>query len=106
MKKKPRFFCDNCGCEVSRDVKSCPECGRFFASVRCPACTYSGPDEMFQGGCPMCGYSAPPPPKTREEKPRRHEEPDSYDQPSVWTYIIPIIFIAAIIAFLSYFITR
>jgi len=63
---------------------------------------------MFQGGCPMCGYSAPPQPpsKKRSKKNRRQKETDSYDQPSIWTYIIPIIFIAAIIAFLSYFITR
>ena len=56
-KKKPRFFCDNCGYEVGSEVKACPYCGRFFASVRCPSCTYSGPDRMFQNGCPMCGYS-------------------------------------------------
>ncbi|MCL2176152.1 MAG: hydrogenase maturation nickel metallochaperone HypA, partial [Treponema sp.] len=33
MKKKPRFFCDNCGYEVSSDVKLCPYCGRHFASI-------------------------------------------------------------------------
>jgi len=68
MKKKPRFFCDHCGQEVSSDVKSCPRCGRYFASVRCPACEYSGPDEMFGGGCPMCGYSAPVSPKVPAAK--------------------------------------
>jgi predicted RNA-binding Zn-ribbon protein involved in translation (DUF1610 family) len=57
--KKPRFFCEHCGAEVGRDVKACPRCGRFFASVRCPACGFSGEEKLFAGGCPVCGYSAP-----------------------------------------------
>ncbi|MDR2029525.1 MAG: zinc-ribbon domain-containing protein, partial [Treponema sp.] len=24
----PRFFCENCGAEVPRSAKSCPQCGR------------------------------------------------------------------------------
>jgi predicted RNA-binding Zn-ribbon protein involved in translation (DUF1610 family) len=63
--KKPRFFCDNCGAEVGRHEKSCPKCGRFFASVRCPACGFSGEEALFTGGCPACGYSAPGPAKKR-----------------------------------------
>jgi uncharacterized membrane protein YvbJ len=59
VKKKPRFFCDNCGAEVGRDEKACPRCGRFFASVRCPACGFSGEERLFASGCPVCGYSAP-----------------------------------------------
>ncbi|MCL2128086.1 MAG: hypothetical protein FWH38_07520, partial [Treponema sp.] len=58
--KKPRFFCDNCGEEVGRNAKSCSRCGRFFASVRCPACGFSGDESAFSAGCPSCGYSAPP----------------------------------------------
>jgi uncharacterized membrane protein YvbJ len=58
--KKPRFFCDNCGAEVGQAAKSCPKCGRYFASVRCPKCGYTGRDEDFARGCPVCGYSAPP----------------------------------------------
>jgi predicted RNA-binding Zn-ribbon protein involved in translation (DUF1610 family) len=58
--KKPRFFCDNCGAEVEMAAKSCPKCGRFFASVRCPKCGYTGRDDDFAHGCPACGYSAPP----------------------------------------------
>jgi predicted RNA-binding Zn-ribbon protein involved in translation (DUF1610 family) len=57
--KRPRFFCDNCGAEVGRDEKACPRCGRFFASVRCPACGFSGEERLFASGCPACGYSAP-----------------------------------------------
>jgi len=107
MKKKPRFFCDHCGQEVSRDVKSCPNCGRYFASVRCPSCTYSGPDEMFQGGCPMCGYSAPPPPKTPERKfPKVKKKYNNSDPLPTWTYIVTIVILLAVIAFFSHFITR
>jgi uncharacterized membrane protein YvbJ len=60
MNKKPRFFCDNCGCEVDRNAKACPQCGRYFASVRCPSCGFTGDEQAFSGGCPSCGYSAPP----------------------------------------------
>ncbi|MDR0998592.1 MAG: zinc ribbon domain-containing protein, partial [Treponema sp.] len=56
--KAPRFFCDNCGAEVDRDTKKCPQCGRFFASVRCPRCGYTGPEGNFAIGCPACGYSS------------------------------------------------
>jgi len=58
--KKPRFFCDNCGIEVSRDTKACPQCGRFFAQVRCPACGFTAEESAFMRGCPSCGYSSPP----------------------------------------------
>ncbi|GHV92741.1 hypothetical protein AGMMS50268_32440 [Spirochaetia bacterium] len=56
--KKPRFFCDNCGAEVKQNTKSCPQCGRFFASVRCPKCGFTGSEDLFRSGCPACGYSA------------------------------------------------
>ena len=60
LSKKPRFFCDNCDTEVERGARACPTCGRFFASVRCPACGYTGEENAFLRGCPSCGYSAPP----------------------------------------------
>lgn len=56
--KKPRFFCESCGIEVPRDAKNCPQCGRYFASVRCPACDFIGEEALFRGGCPVCGYSS------------------------------------------------
>jgi ssDNA-binding Zn-finger/Zn-ribbon topoisomerase 1 len=59
MSKKPRFFCDNCGTEVGRNVNTCPNCGRFFASVRCPKCNYTADEASFKKGCPACGYSVP-----------------------------------------------
>ncbi|MDR2177536.1 MAG: hypothetical protein LBP20_05780 [Treponema sp.] len=58
--KKPHFFCDNCGAEVEMSAKNCPACGRFFASVRCPKCGFTGKDEDFIRGCPVCGYSTVP----------------------------------------------
>ncbi|MDR1095031.1 MAG: hypothetical protein LBL31_01435 [Spirochaetaceae bacterium] len=52
----PLFYCDNCGTEVSQSEPSCPHCGRKFASIRCPACGFSGEEDMFDDGCPECGY--------------------------------------------------
>ncbi|MCL2186719.1 MAG: hypothetical protein FWB86_12840 [Treponema sp.] len=104
MKKKPRFFCDHCGYEVGRDVKSCPKCGRYFAAVRCPSCGYSGPDEMFQGGCPMCGYSAPPP--DANVKQNKNRKGSSFEPLPAWTYIVSAIVLLVILALVSYLITR
>ena len=56
--KKPRFFCESCGTEVPRDARNCPKCGRYFASVRCPSCEFTGEETLFKGGCPVCGYSS------------------------------------------------
>ncbi|MCL2442482.1 MAG: zinc ribbon domain-containing protein [Treponema sp.] len=109
MKRKPRFFCDNCGYEVGSEVKTCPYCARIFASVRCPACDFSGPDRMFQNGCAMCGYSAPPPPKQpKSPKPRpplRKSPPEAQPLP-FWTYIITFITLFLAVALLSWFITK
>jgi RNA polymerase subunit RPABC4/transcription elongation factor Spt4 len=58
--KSPKFFCENCNAEVPRDAKNCPKCGRYFASVRCPACDFIGEEAFFKEGCPVCGYSASP----------------------------------------------
>jgi ssDNA-binding Zn-finger/Zn-ribbon topoisomerase 1 len=57
--KSPRFFCDNCGSEVGRNVRTCPRCGRFFGAVRCPVCGFTGEEGRFKNGCPSCGYSSP-----------------------------------------------
>ena len=57
MHKQPKFFCENCNSEVRRDAMICPHCGRFFASVRCPACEFTGTHKEFKDGCPSCGYA-------------------------------------------------
>lgn len=59
MKNVAKFFCENCGAEVPGNSKFCRQCGRFFASVRCPACGITGPNEKFRKGCPNCGYAVP-----------------------------------------------
>jgi len=56
--KNPRFFCENCNEEVPRNAKNCPKCGRYFASVLCPSCGFSGEETLFREGCPACGYSS------------------------------------------------
>ena len=55
--KKAKFFCENCGAEVEQNAKFCRSCGRFFTSVRCPACGYAGLAAAFSKGCPSCGYA-------------------------------------------------
>jgi predicted RNA-binding Zn-ribbon protein involved in translation (DUF1610 family) len=87
--KDPRFFCDNCGTEVDHDVQACPHCGRFFASVRCPACGFSGPEKLFTKGCPSCGYSAPKSHK-RGRRMRSRAKPPRHAAPALplWVYIL------------------
>ena len=60
MNKQPKFFCENCNAEVRRDAVICPNCGRFFASVRCPSCGFTGTHKEFKDGCPSCGYAFSP----------------------------------------------
>lgn len=55
--KAAKFFCENCGAEVPKDAKMCRKCGRFFSSVRCPACGKTGSPSQFSKGCPACGYA-------------------------------------------------
>jgi len=43
---------------VPRNASNCPKCGRYFASVLCPSCGFSGEEALFKGGCPVCGYSS------------------------------------------------
>lgn len=59
-KKEAKFFCESCGSEVPRKAKTCPMCGKFFASVRCPQCGRTGETEEFRNGCPTCGYAVHP----------------------------------------------
>jgi predicted RNA-binding Zn-ribbon protein involved in translation (DUF1610 family) len=53
---KARFFCENCGAEVTAGAASCPRCHRVFSSVRCPKCGFMGEPADFRSGCPTCGY--------------------------------------------------
>lgn len=55
--KKAKFFCENCNAEVDKNARFCTKCGKFFASVRCPKCGYTGSSHDFASGCPKCGYA-------------------------------------------------
>jgi predicted RNA-binding Zn-ribbon protein involved in translation (DUF1610 family) len=101
LKKKPRFFCDNCGNEVGQNEKACRHCGRYFAAVRCPSCGFVGDETTFKNGCPSCGYSAPPDAdklsadKPAEKKSEKHHLIPAGKLP-LWVYILSIgAFIAA-----------
>lgn len=59
-KKEAKFFCEFCGDEVPRNARTCPTCGKFFASVRCPKCGKTGSTDQFKKGCPACGYAVHP----------------------------------------------
>lgn len=56
-KENAKFFCENCGMEVPPMAKVCNNCGKFFASVRCPRCGKIGSVSQFSSGCPDCGYA-------------------------------------------------
>ena len=38
LSRQAKFFCESCGAEVPHNSKVCINCGKFFASVRCPNC--------------------------------------------------------------------
>ena len=57
MNKKAKFFCESCGAEVPHNSRVCVNCGKFFASVRCPNCGKTGSSSTFINGCPDCGYA-------------------------------------------------
>ncbi len=57
---KQDFFCENCGKPVPGKARRCPHCGKEFLAVRCPKCSFAGKPELFEAGCPVCGYSAEP----------------------------------------------
>jgi hypothetical protein len=54
--KKQEYFCEYCEKAVPFNARSCPHCGRYFDGVKCPVCFFSGSQELFNDGCPMCGY--------------------------------------------------
>ena len=54
---KAKYFCENCGSEVLANARFCPKCGKFFSSVRCPACGHMGTVKDFKNGCPSCHYA-------------------------------------------------
>jgi predicted RNA-binding Zn-ribbon protein involved in translation (DUF1610 family) len=106
LAKSPRFFCENCGAEVDRNTKTCPRCGRYFASVRCPACGFTGAEGLFAGGCPVCGYSSPGNhirPAGGKPSPRKEKTPRiAAGALPLWVYILTAFFLLCVF-FVLYF---
>jgi hypothetical protein len=91
--RSPRFFCDHCGAEVGRKAGKCPRCGRFFGSVRCPACGFTGDEGRFKNGCPSCGYSSP-----GSVGAGKKENPAAGPLP-LWVYLVSILALLCAAAF-------
>ena len=96
---RPKFFCEACGAEVRQKDKICPNCGKFFASVKCPSCGFTGDSPMFRDGCPSCGYAvfAPGDGRTRADKKKRRGGTDPLP---AWMYALSLLLLAALIAFI------
>jgi predicted RNA-binding Zn-ribbon protein involved in translation (DUF1610 family) len=100
--KRPHFFCENCGAEVAGGAKSCPKCGRLFASVLCPACGFSGEEALFSGGCPVCGYSAASGTAPERTPPER----EAAGKLPLWVYVLTGLALLGVIAALFFSIGR
>jgi len=63
---------------------------------------------MFQSGCPMCGYSAPPPEKTKTKKikPGNYKEHTHIEPLSFKVLAATFLVVVTLIALFSYLITR
>ncbi|MDR3275638.1 MAG: zinc ribbon domain-containing protein [Treponema sp.] len=88
-KAQPRFFCENCGAQVPLEAKRCPQCGRSFSSVRCPACGFTGEESRFSRGCPSCGYS-----------PDRSSRPGERPPLPWWGYLLALAACTAVLSLL------
>jgi len=102
----PRFFCENCGAEVPRDEDKCPQCGKHFASVRCPACGFIGDTAQFKGGCPACGYSTAKAPINKKNQKKFTENKNAAASLPFWVYILTAAAFTAILAALFFVIAK
>lgn len=95
--KKPSFFCEKCGSKVKQNEKACPNCGRFFASVKCPSCNYIGNSGEFSVGCPQCGYAM-----GKEKVHTKNKNQRKSDALPFWVYFVVLVLLIAVL-FLVYF---
>ncbi len=101
--KKAQFFCEECGTEVRMNASKCPSCGKNFAAVRCPKCSYIGLPAEFAEGCPSCGFTEESPASERsqrirtEDSRRARNRTPSRGLSSIFYTIIGFILLAAII---------
>jgi predicted RNA-binding Zn-ribbon protein involved in translation (DUF1610 family) len=94
--KQARFFCENCGAEAARDAKQCQKCGKFFSSILCPSCGFSGEEFLFDRGCPVCGYSTPE--KPGSAKPSRSRTGEAAGALPWWVYALTLCAFLAVAA--------
>lgn len=84
-------------------MERCPHCGKFFASIRCPKCGFSGDDDTFNDGCPVCGYYA----QLSDRAGSRQNSPSSpVSGAAPWLYIVSIALLAMLLAALLMYTTN
>ena len=98
-----RFICQHCGAAVKRDSKNCPQCGRPFANVLCPACGFEGAERLFAAGCPSCGYTAAPSRTTEVPKKGPLGSPQgamTVGELPIWAYVLAVLAFAGVLGIL------
>ena len=110
MSKQAKFFCENCQTEVDGNAKFCPNCGRFFSSVKCPKCGKIGSTALFKNGCPECGYSgsattnSEPDIMQNSQKRIKNKKNESDDSLPFWIYILAIsVLVLVVVMFILFF---
>lgn len=105
--RKAKYFCENCGSEVVSNARFCPKCGKFFSSVRCPKCGFTGDVHTFKNGCPECGYAMPlsPTPDSitqpdKKNKPNKKSKKLVNEDAPTWVFVICIVCLAVILFFI------
>lgn len=96
---RPKFFCEFCGTEVKQNDRVCTHCGKFFASVRCPSCGFTGVSKLFRDGCPACGYAVFTDRRSRSggytEEIKKAKRGDTDPLPW-WIYLVSVLFVLGV----------
>ncbi|MDR1249693.1 MAG: zinc-ribbon domain-containing protein [Treponema sp.] len=95
-----RFFCEHCGAEVKRNSKICPQCGRSFEHVFCPACGFIGEGSLFSSGCPVCGYTAGSPAAPKSKTGKTPSQKFAAAPPPAWAYLLAVLALVGVLALL------